>query len=185
MTVNESVEADVVRLQNWIAGRSAGSRTGRSGIRLSPRTGAPVHEFTESDETDVAAAVEAAHSAGAPWAGLKPIERGRVLREIGRLLIQEIDTFCEWEADDTGRTPADVRASVRGAADFFEFYAGLVNVEKGERLDLGPDYHAYTRREPFGVVAVITPWNAPLNQAARALAPSPVSYTHLTLPTKA
>ncbi len=42
----------------------------------------------------------------------------------------------------------------------------------GETIDLGAGYHSYTRREPFGVVGVILPWNAPLNQAARAIAPA-------------
>jgi aldehyde dehydrogenase (NAD+) len=36
----------------------------------------------------------------------------------------------------------------------------------------GPDYHVYTRRDPFGVIGVILPWNAPLHQAARAIAPA-------------
>ena len=54
----------------------------------------------------------------------------------------------------------------------FEFYGGLVNALHGETIDIGPEHHCFTRREPFGVVGVITPWNAPLNQAARAVAPA-------------
>jgi len=42
----------------------------------------------------------------------------------------------------------------------------------GESIDLGAAYHSYTRREPFGVVGVILPWNAPLNQAGRGIAPA-------------
>jgi aldehyde dehydrogenase (NAD+) len=42
----------------------------------------------------------------------------------------------------------------------------------GEAIDLGAGYHSYTRREPFGVVGVILPWNAPLNQAGRGIAPA-------------
>src|SRR5205823_2049666 len=61
---------------------------------------------------------------------------------------------------------------VEVAAQYFEFYGGLVNALGGETIDLGPGYHSYTRREPFGVVGVILPWNAPLNQAARAAAPA-------------
>jgi aldehyde dehydrogenase (NAD+) len=61
---------------------------------------------------------------------------------------------------------------VLGAAAYFELYAGLVNAQRGEKIDLGPEYHAYTVREPYGVVGVITPWNAALNQAARAIAPA-------------
>jgi aldehyde dehydrogenase (NAD+) len=52
------------------------------------------------------------------------------------------------------------------------FYGGLANAIVGERIDLGPAYHSYTRREPFGVVGVITPWNGSLNQAARSIAPA-------------
>src|SRR5207245_10122374 len=58
------------------------------------------------------------------------------------------------------------------AAQYFELYGGLVNALGGETIDLGPGYHSYTRREPFGVVGVILPWNAPINQAARAAAPA-------------
>ena len=51
-------------------------------------------------------------------------------------------------------------------------YGGLVNLPNGEMVDMGPEFHTYTRREPFGVVGVITPWNAPINQAARGIAPA-------------
>jgi aldehyde dehydrogenase (NAD+) len=43
----------------------------------------------------------------------------------------------------------------------------------GEVIDLGADYHhSFTRHEPYGVVAIITPWNSPLAQLARGLGPA-------------
>ena len=51
-------------------------------------------------------------------------------------------------------------------------YAGLVNLPQGEVINLGAPFHSFTRREPFGIVATILPWNAPINQAARAIAPA-------------
>ena len=48
----------------------------------------------------------------------------------------------------------------------------LVNVNQGETINVGAGFHAYTRREPFGVVGTILPWNVPLNQAARSIAPA-------------
>jgi aldehyde dehydrogenase (NAD+) len=42
----------------------------------------------------------------------------------------------------------------------------------GELIHQSSDYHVYTRRDPFGVIGVILPWNAPLHQAARAIAPA-------------
>ncbi|WP_433503119.1 aldehyde dehydrogenase family protein [Pseudonocardia halophobica] len=172
MSTDGAVRAAVPLLSAWIDGTPVAPSSRPTLLRTSPRTGEPVHELTLCGTADVDAAVEAADRAGPAWAARHPVERGRVLHELRRLLLAELDELCEAEARDTGRTATDVRASVRGAADFFELYAGLVTVEKGERLDLGPGLHAYTRREPWGVVAVVTPWNAPLNQAARAVAPA-------------
>src|SRR5439155_22458371 len=42
----------------------------------------------------------------------------------------------------------------------------------GGTIELGSGVTAYTWRDPFGVVGVITPWNGPLNQAARDVAPA-------------
>jgi aldehyde dehydrogenase (NAD+) len=61
---------------------------------------------------------------------------------------------------------------VEGSAAFFDFYAGLANLPAGEVIDMGPGRHGYTVHEPYGVIGVITPWNAPLNQASRAIAPA-------------
>ena len=57
------------------------------------------------------------------------------------------------------------------------FVAGGVGVHETalaspETVDLGGGYHSYTRREPFGVVGVIMPWNAHINQAGRGSAPA-------------
>ena len=76
------------------------------------------------------------------------------------------------ETADTGKPLALSAAEIRGAAEYFEFYAALVNLPAGEVLDIQPNLHVYTLREPLGVVGVITPWNLPLNQAARACAPA-------------
>src|SRR5207244_994469 len=76
------------------------------------------------------------------------------------------------ESRAAGKPPWQAPLEIEIAAQYFEFYGGLVNLPNGETIDLGAGYHCYTRREPFGVIGVITPWNAPLNQAARAVAPA-------------
>jgi acyl-CoA reductase-like NAD-dependent aldehyde dehydrogenase len=58
------------------------------------------------------------------------------------------------------------------SAAYFRYYAGVLGAHGGRTIDLGAGSHVYTRLEPFGVVGVITPWNLPLNQACRALAPA-------------
>src|SRR5262249_15988185 len=57
-------------------------------------------------------------------------------------------------------------------ARFCELGGGWVTGTRGETMDRAWGYPPYPRREPFGVVGVILPWNAPLNQAGRAVAPA-------------
>ena len=103
---------------------------------------------------------------------LGSLDRGRILAAIGRRLLAELDALAAMETADTGKPLALSAAEIRGAAEYFEFYAALVNLPAGQVLDIQPNLHVYTLREPLGVVGVITPWNLPLNQAARACAPA-------------
>ncbi len=76
------------------------------------------------------------------------------------------------EREDTGKPLQHALWEVESSADYFEFYGAAVRFHGGEVMDTGPAGHVYTRREPFGVVGIITPWNYPLNQAARGVAPA-------------
>ena len=121
---------------------------------------------------EVDRAVQAAAAAAPGWRRLASFDRGRVLMSIARRLVAEIEELTELECAETGKPPALAEAEIRGAAEYFEFYASLVHLPAGDVLDVRPDLHVYTVREPYGVVGVITPWNLPLNQAARAVAPA-------------
>src|SRR5215470_19673481 len=160
------------RLQHFINGRMVAPRRGRYLDSYSPLTAQKVAETARGDADDVDAAVTAARAALDGWRNRRPIERGRILLEISRRIRSELDKFVALERRETGKPVAPARRELEVAADYFEFYGGLVNAIHGETIDLGANYHSYTRREPFGVVGVILPWNAPLNQAARAAAPA-------------
>ncbi|GAA2631282.1 aldehyde dehydrogenase family protein [Paractinoplanes durhamensis] len=121
---------------------------------------------------EVDRAVRAAAAAAPGWRHVASFDRGRVLMAVARRLVAEIDELARIECAETGKPPALAEAEIRGAAEYFEFYASLVHLPAGDVLDVRPDLHVYTVREPFGVVGVITPWNLPLNQAARAVAPA-------------
>lgn len=117
-------------------------------------------------------AVRAAAAAAPGWRHLASFDRGRVLMAIARRMLADLDDLTRLECADTGKPAALAEAEIRGAAEYFEFYASLVHLPAGDVLDVRPDLHVYTVREPYGVVGVITPWNLPLNQAARAVAPA-------------
>ncbi|MCG7310728.1 aldehyde dehydrogenase [Brachybacterium sp. ACRRE] len=121
---------------------------------------------------EVALATEAASRAAADWRWLDGPTRGRILRAIADRIREQSEELAAIEIADTGKTPATAAAEIEISAQYFEFYGTLVNLPVGDVLDVARDQHVYTKREPFGVVGVITPWNLPLNQAARAIAPA-------------
>lgn len=137
-----------------------------------PATGAEGYRYARGGAPEVAAAVAAAKAAQPAWADLRPIRRGRVLGAIAQGLRADPARFARIDQAETGRHLTTCLAEVELAAQYFEFYAGLVNTMGGEGIDLGAQYHSYTRHEPYGVVAIITPWNSPLTQLARGLAPA-------------
>ena len=159
-------------LNHFISGKAVEPRSRAYLDKLDPRTGQRIGQVANGDEADIDAAVKAAAAAFREWSDRRPMERGRVLLEMARKLRQHVNRLAEMESRETGKPLSQVPAELETAARYFEFYAGLVNVNHGETINVGAAYHAYTRREPFGVVGIITPWNVPLNQAARASAPA-------------
>jgi acyl-CoA reductase-like NAD-dependent aldehyde dehydrogenase len=64
------------------------------------------------------------------------------------------------------------RGEIAFAIDVFRYFGGLASEAKGESIPLGPNHLDYSRREPYGVVAAIVPWNAPVQLAAMKIAPA-------------
>jgi aldehyde dehydrogenase (NAD+) len=97
------------------------------------------------------------------------------MQELARAIRANNHKLAEMERADTGKPMAGALAEIEGSAQYFEFYGSLVYLPTGDVLDVAPDQHVFTKREPYGVIGVITPWNLPLNQAARAIAPALVA----------
>ena len=67
------------------------------------------------------------------------------------------------------------RQDLPAVLDTLTYYAGWADKIQGTSADLdkgGRDVHAYSLKEPIGVVGLIIPWNAPLAMAAWKLAPA-------------
>jgi len=161
-----------VRVSHWINGRSVEPRNGRYRQGINPATGAPGAEIAHGSAEDVDAAVTAADEAARNWRRFPSARRGRLLGDLARAIRANSEALVELEIEDTGKPRAEAAGEIEVGAAYFEFYAGLVNFPVGDTLDVEPGQHVYTRREPYGVIGVITPWNVPLNQAARACAPA-------------
>jgi aldehyde dehydrogenase (NAD+) len=137
-----------------------------------PQTGEPGEKIARGNAADVATAVSAAEAAQSAWQALKPLDRGRILTEVARGIRRHAVELVEQEAKETGQPSWMAKGMIESSAQYFEYYGGLTTSLHGDTIDMGPNYHVYSQRVPFGVVGIILPWNAPLNQAARAGAPA-------------
>lgn len=160
------------RLNNWIAGADSTPLSGDYDSGTNPATGDPTLLIASSDDADVDAAVTAAKEAAADWKNFPSASRGRILNRIAQAIRVNADEIVDLEIQDTGKPRHTAEWEVENSAAYFEFYATLVNLPAGDVLDVEPNHHMFTKREPFGVIGIITPWNLPLNQAARAVAPA-------------
>ncbi|WP_211657945.1 aldehyde dehydrogenase family protein [Paracoccus subflavus] len=164
-------DAGMYRLDHWIGGRSVPSSNDYIEA-VNPSSGRVAGHVAAGTAADVDRAVAAAQAAADDWRRYPAAERGRVMMAIAAALRANRDHLAALERADTGKPMATALAEIEGSAAYFEFYGSLVYLPAGDVLDVAPDQHVFTRREPFGVVGVITPWNLPLNQAARAIAPA-------------
>jgi aldehyde dehydrogenase (NAD+) len=137
-----------------------------------PSTGKPLAEVVRGNAELIDQAVRSAERVGRAWARTKPSDRGRILLQIAAAIRANAEELAHLETLDNGQALGQARGDVEVAARYFEFFGGAADKLQGETIPLGPDYLSYTTYEPYGVVGMILPWNAPLNQAARGLGPA-------------
>lgn len=161
------------RLPLLIGGEERPAASGDLFETRDPATGEVIAELAAGGAEDVDAAVRAARKAfdgGGDW--WLPATRVRVLNRVAVLIREREDALTAMESRDTGKPISQARADVAAAARYFEFYAGAADKLDGRAIPLGPGFVDYTIREPWGVCAVIIPWNYPLQIAGRSVAAS-------------
>lgn len=158
-----------------IASEWTGALSGKVFDSLDPATGEAWAQFPDANEDDVDRAVVAANTVfkSAEWRNITATQRGKLLRKLGDLIGQNVETLAQLESRDNGKLIRETRAQVNYLPEFFYYTAGLADKVEGETLPLDKvDMMAYTLREPLGVVAAIIPWNSPLYLTAIKLAPA-------------
>lgn len=157
----------------FIGGEWVEAHSGRVIGSIDPATEEVWAEVAEADERDVDEAVSAARAAlHGPWARHTPAQRGSLLLRLAELLRRDAGELAEIESRDNGKPLRDTRGEMLRAADWFTYFAGAADKILGAQVPLGPSAHAYTRREPVGVVGAILPWNSPISLSSWKLAPA-------------
>jgi phenylacetaldehyde dehydrogenase len=162
-----------------INGKWVDAASGKTFATYNPATGEVLANVAAGDKEDIDRAVKAARAAfeSGPWSKISPSERGRLLWKLADLLEKHTEEFAQLESLDNGKPLKVARAAdVPLAVDHFRYYAGWATKIEGNTISLGlakqGKFHAYTVREPVGVVGQIIPWNFPLLMAAWKLAPA-------------
>jgi acyl-CoA reductase-like NAD-dependent aldehyde dehydrogenase len=160
------------RHDHWIGGKPQAPASGVYLPTVNPIDGQPGEYIAAGNSLDAALAVESASDAQPEWARLPASERSEVLHCIAETIDAKASELMDLERRCTGKVTAQLDLEIKMSASYFHYYAGALRAVGGHTIDHGALSHVYTRLEPYGVVAVITPWNLPLNQACRAVAPA-------------
>ncbi|MEW9549387.1 aldehyde dehydrogenase family protein [Nonomuraea sp. NPDC050783] len=160
--------------RNLIGGElTAAARTMET---VDPSTGEAWARVPAGGPEEAGAAVAAARAAFPAWAALPAPARARHLREVSELFGRHAEELARLETRDNGRVLRDtLRKDLPGMAFLWQLAAGqCLDAVTGDTVVLGPDTLGMTRREPYGVVVCIIPWNSPIStfsaKAAYALA---------------
>ncbi|MEU9312987.1 aldehyde dehydrogenase family protein [Streptomyces sp. NPDC048256] len=154
---------------------SGGWRDSEGGTRrvIEPATGRTLAEVGVACPADVArAGARAAHAAG-DWAATPPSRRIEILLRVSAALRGHSATVRDWIVRESAGVPAKGDYEIAAALAQLTHAVALASLPQGEVLTpqiSGGGSLAW--RVPLGVVGVITPWNAPLLFAMRALAPA-------------
>ena len=133
---------------------------------VDPQDGTSVGTVHSADEADVAAAVQTARRAAEGWAATAPAVRGALLHAMADALAARADEVAVLNTRETGKPGGDARGGVDAAVGTLRQYAELGPLHRTHSLRGADVAIDYTRPEPRGVVAAVTPWNDPVAVAA-------------------
>jgi acyl-CoA reductase-like NAD-dependent aldehyde dehydrogenase len=151
-----------------------------------PYRGEVVALAPESSLEDLDDALEAARGAKAKAAAMPGYERAAILRKVAQLLVERAEEIARIMSRETGKAISDARAEVLRSQDTVLLSAEEAIRIEGEQVPLdgtpmGAGKMAFLLRFPVGVIAGITPFNAPFNLACHKVAPALASGNTIVL----
>ncbi|OBQ74363.1 NAD-dependent succinate-semialdehyde dehydrogenase [Mesorhizobium erdmanii] len=169
------VDRRLLRELAYVDGHWTASEAAESFEVSDPATGTTVAFVAALDDRQTTKAIDAASRAFPAWRSLLPQARAKILRKWFELIIEAKDDLALLMTLEQGKPLQESLGEIDYAASFVEWYA-----EEAKRLNAEsvtshlPNAEMMVRREPLGVVGVVTPWNFPsamlTRKAAAALA---------------
>lgn len=143
---------------------------------INPATGETVKEYPTATDADIAAAIDAAHSASRTWArSTTREERAALITRVAELHRERRQELAEIIVREMGKPIGDALGEVDFSADIYQYYAdngpALLADEPVDLVE-GSEGSAFIRKSALGVLLGIMPWNFPYYQVSRFAGPN-------------
>ena len=149
-------------------------RSGSGGASLpvlNPATGETIGSVARAGRADLDRALAAADRGFKAWRKVSAYERGKILRKAGDLLRARAEAIAPVMTREHGKPQAEAKGEVVSGADILDWFAEEARRTYGRVIPARSDtVQQIVMKEPVGPVAAFTPWNFPINQAARKVA---------------
>ncbi|HWF94651.1 MAG TPA: NAD-dependent succinate-semialdehyde dehydrogenase [Xanthobacteraceae bacterium] len=155
----------------FIDGAWSGGSGGASLPVLNPATGETIGSVARAAPADLDRALAAADRSFKAWRKVSAYDRGKILRRAGDLLRARAEAIAPVMTREHGKPQAEAKGEVVSGADILDWFAEEARRTYGRVIPARSDtVQQIVTREPVGPVAAFTPWNFPINQAARKVA---------------
>ena len=150
------------QIGHYLDGAEVAGTSGRTADVMNPAIGEVQAHVALASTQEVDQAGEIAAKAQPAWAAVNPQRRARVMMKFVDLLNRDMDKLAEALSREHGKTFPDAKGDVQRGLEVVEYCIGAPHLLKGEFTDsAGPGIDMYSKRQPLGVTAGITPFNFP------------------------
>ena len=157
----------------WVAGEWRDAADGRVFEVVNPATEETVDTAPRAGAADVDRAVEAAARAFPDWRREPGIERAGKLHEVARRIREDAEGLAILLTREGGKPLPENRDEIEWIAATFDYYAEIGRDAVGRVISpVARNQFNFVIKEPYGVCALIVPWNYPLLLLAWKLAPA-------------
>jgi len=157
---------------NYIAGKWVAGETEIENLNPSD-TSDLIGTYAQASSSQLNNALEAAEAAQRTWGNSGLEQRYNALTAIGQEMMARSAELGELLSREEGKPRAEGVGEVYRAGQFFTYYAAESLRQIGDTADsVRPNIEIDVRREPIGVVAIISPWNFPIATASWKIAPA-------------
>ena len=155
----------------FIDGAWCGGSGGASLPVLNPATGETIGSVARAERSDLDRALAAADRGFKAWRKVSAYERSKILRKAGDLLRERAEAIAPVMTREHGKPQPEAKGEVVSGADILDWFAEEARRTYGRVIPARSDtVQQVVMKEPVGPVAAFTPWNFPINQAARKVA---------------